>query len=178
MTLRRAARHAQVSSALLGVEDASLSSMEVLCQDPPHPAGLRLAGQAAGSPPTAPGLWHRDFFPARCAPLESWAADAAEAGAPTYIQWNVALFDDDVLHVAPGTHHRPADPAQEACLRSGGVGSSGRGALSGMLPGGERVVLRAGDGVVYINQIIHRAGHYDGNSAPERYVRLPPHRPS
>jgi hypothetical protein len=31
------------------------------------------------------------------------------------------------------------------------------------------VDLKAGDGVAYINQIIHRASHYDGNSNPDGY---------
>ena len=147
-----------VSSALLSVDDAALASMEVLCQDPPHRASHKLAGGRLVDEPSTPGLWHRDFYPPRCAPLESWAADTAESG-PTYIQWNIALYDDDVLHVVPGSHDSPADADQEACLRSGGLGT-GRGAFPGMLPGAIPVVLKAGDGVAYINQIIHRASHY------------------
>jgi hypothetical protein len=183
-----------VSSGLLGVEDAALASMEVLCQDPPHGPGDRLAGGRLVEAPAAPGSWHRDFYPSRCAPLESWAADAADGG-PTcalrcpslhvlcavpccvlmaavacfrYIQWNVALYDDDVLHVVPDSHDRPPTPAQSACLHSGGLGA-GRGAFAGMLPGTLPVLLAAGDGVAYINQIIHRASHYNGNSNPSGY---------
>jgi hypothetical protein len=62
----------------------------VLCQDPPHRSSHKLAGQRLVEAPSAPGTWHRDFYPSRCAPLESWAADAAESGGPTYIQWNIA----------------------------------------------------------------------------------------
>lgn len=157
-----------VSSELLGVDDAALASMEVLCQDPPHRKSHKLAGGRLREAPSTPGAWHRDFYPSRCAPLQSWAADAAESGGPTYIQWNLALYDDDVLHVVPRSHDRPATPAQEVCLRSRGLGE-GRGAFAGMLPGATPVVLKAGDGVAYINQIIHRASHYNGNNDPDKY---------
>ena len=158
-----------LSSRLLGVHDAALASMEALCQDPPHNAGHTLAGGRLSDAPSAPGLWHRDFYPSRCAPLESWAADAAENGGPTYIQWNIPLYDDDVLQVVPNSHFCAADPEQDASLRSNGLGSSGRGAFAGMLPRAIPVALKAGDGVAYINQLIHRASHYRGNSSPDEY---------
>ena len=66
------------------------------------------------------GIWHRDFYPQRCAPLDSYANDIKETG-PRYIQWNLSLYDDEVLWVVPGSHVRAASPEEDACLRSGGV---------------------------------------------------------
>ena len=77
-------------------------------------------------------------------------------GGPSYIQWNIALYDDDVLCVVPGSHRRPATAEQDECLRSAGVGRHGRGGWVGQLPGAVRVRLAAGDGVAYINQIMHQ----------------------
>ena len=55
------------------------------------------------------GIWHRDFYPQRCAPLDSYANDIKETG-PRYIQWNLSLYDDEVLWVVPGSHVRAASP--------------------------------------------------------------------
>jgi hypothetical protein len=72
------------------------------------------------------GIWHRDFYPQRCAPLDSYANDIRQSG-PRYIQWNLALYDDEVLWVEPRSHTRKASPAEASLLRSGGI-AAGRGA--------------------------------------------------
>ena len=89
---------------------------------------------------------HRDFYPQRCAPLDSYANDIKETG-PRYIQWNLCLcvsgecainrannkgdhhwkdlddayiprsrYDDSVLWVVPGSHTRRATPEEDAQL--------------------------------------------------------------
>ena len=39
------------------------------------------------------------------APLEELQMDLLENG-PKYLQWNIPLYDDDVLWVVPGSHRR------------------------------------------------------------------------
>jgi hypothetical protein len=133
-----------LSSRLLGVEDASVASMVLMCE----------AREDHG-----PGLWHRDFFPPRCAPLQSYHGDISESG-PRYIQWNLALHDDEVLWVVPGTHVLAASTEQDACLRQAGLGG-GRGEARLPLPGAVQVKLRAGDGVAYTSPgILHWGSSY------------------
>jgi hypothetical protein len=136
-----------VSSRLLGVEDAAVADMHMLC------------GEAKPPEQQSVGIWHRDFYPQRCAPLDSYANDIKETG-PRYIQWNLSLYDDEVLWVVPGSHVRAASPEEDACLRSGGV-ATGRGACREPLPGALQVHLRAGDGVAYSSPaILHWGSRY------------------
>jgi hypothetical protein len=94
-----------VSSELLGVNDAAPNQMMLLCNPVrDHNADRDWNG------------WRRDFSPACNAPLESHAADMCEGG-PRYLQWNVALYDDDVLQVIPNSHLRPASVEQDRIMR-------------------------------------------------------------
>ena len=47
-----------------------------------------------------PDRWHRDTSPAVDAPMQGLATDLM-ANGPGYVQWNVPLYDDDVLWVIP-----------------------------------------------------------------------------
>ena len=136
-----------VSSTLLGVEDAAVADMHMLCGEAKPPAEQSV------------GIWHRDFYPQRCAPLDSYANDIKETG-PRYIQWNLCLYDDEVLWVVPGSHVRRASPEEDASLRSGGI-ASGRGACREPLPGALHVKLQVGDGVAYSSPaILHWGSRY------------------
>ena len=79
-----------VSSELLGLEDAAVTEMMMMCSP------VRDHG---------PAKWHRDFYPPYCAPLQSYADDILENG-PRYVQWNIPLYDDNVLWVVPKSHIR------------------------------------------------------------------------
>jgi hypothetical protein len=136
-----------VSSNLLGVEDAAAQGMMMLCDE------------VRPEEEQTKGIWHRDFYPSRCAPLESYANDMDESG-PRYIQWNLCLHDDDVLWVVPKSHNRRATPEEDACLRSGGF-ATGRGAFREPLPNALHVQLKAGDGVAYASPaILHWGSQY------------------
>ena len=70
---------------------------------------------------------------------------------PGYVQWNIPLYDDDVLWVVPGSHRFPESEEQRSqLLLDPGV----------PLPGGVPVNLKAGDGVVYTNLIMHWGSYY------------------
>ena len=79
-----------VSSQLLGVTDAAVTEMMLMC-NPVRDHG--------------PAHWHRDLYPPFGAPLQGYVDDIIENG-PRYVQWNLCLYDDHVLWVIPGSHAR------------------------------------------------------------------------
>ena len=97
-----------------------------------------------------PAAWHRDIHPIDQAPVTGLQQDLL-ANGPGYLQWNLPLYDDDVLWVVPGSHRRPNTAAENEALAED---------PRRPLPGGVRVELAAGDGVVYTNLILHWGSDY------------------
>ena len=97
-----------------------------------------------------PAHWHRDVHPIDMAPMASLQADFLENG-PKYVQWNIPLYDDDVLWVVPGSHRRLNTEAENRQLLEN---------PRVPLPGGIPVELKGGDGVVYSNYILHWGSNY------------------
>ena len=124
-----------VSSELLSLEDACVTEMMMMCNP------VRDCGPAA---------WHRDFSPSYCAPLQGYVDDIVENG-PRYVQWNVPLYDDDVLWVVPGSHKRFNSEAENQQLQKD---------TRAPLDSGVQTRLNAGDGVVYILPILHWGSNY------------------
>ncbi|MAG36219.1 MAG: hypothetical protein CL878_08240, partial [Dehalococcoidia bacterium] len=94
--------------------------------------------------------WHRDVHPIDMAPLAALQADFLENG-PRYTQWNVPLYDDNVLWVIPGSHRRLDTEQENTELLADRMKP---------VTGGIPVELRAGDGVVYSNFPIHWGSDY------------------
>lgn len=154
------------------VDDVQTAATVAWCLDQGGPldASQRLMGARAA--PTAymlmcspqsnhgPAAWHRDIHPIDQAPLCGLERDLL-ANGPGYLQWNIALYDDDVLQVVPGSHRRPNTAAENAQLAQ-----DSRVAL----PDALQVKLRAGDGVVYTNTILHWGSNY--SSTLRRTVHL------
>ena len=94
--------------------------------------------------------WHRDSSATEQTPLFGLAQDQLENN-PGYVQWNVALYDDDVFWLVPGSHAR-ADTEEE------------RRALMldprTQLPTGVCADLKAGDAIAYSNLIMHWGSCY------------------
>jgi hypothetical protein len=124
-----------VSSELLGVDDAAVTEMMLMC-NPVRDRG--------------PAHWHRDFRPSHSAPLQGYADDIVENG-PRYVQWNLPLFDDDILWVVPGSHVRRNSDEEDEQLRRD---------LDAPLRSGIQTRLEAGDGVAYILPILHWGSNY------------------
>ena len=59
--------------------------------------------------------WHRDASSAEQAPLSGMQADLM-ANAPGYVQWNIALYEDDVFWILPESHKQPTNEAQRRQL--------------------------------------------------------------
>ena len=123
------------SSRLLDLDDAAVTEMMMMCNP------VRNHG---------PAKWHRDFSPSYCAPLQSYADDILENG-PRYVQWNIPLYDDDVLWVVPKSHIRPNSEAENRQLAKD---------LRAPLANGVQTHLNAGDGVAYILPILHWGSNY------------------
>ena len=124
-----------VSAELLNEPDAGVTEMMLMC-NPVRDRG--------------PAHWHRDMYPPHSAPLRGYIDDIVESG-PRYVQWNIALHDDDVLCVMPGSHRRPNTRAEDEQIKKD---------AHQPLPGGVQTHLKAGDGVVYILPILHWASNY------------------
>ena len=124
-----------VSNRLMEVEDAGVTVMMFMCSP------VRNHG---------PARWHRDVHPLDTAPLQGYVDDIIEAG-PRYVQWNLSLYDDDVLWVMPGSHLRLNTPDENDRLQAD---------PRVPLPGGVQTHLEAGDGVAYILPILHWASNY------------------
>ena len=123
------------SAELLQMPHAGVTEMMMMC----NPVSDR-----------GPARWHRDIHPIDTAPLQGYLDDIAENG-PRYLQWNIPLYDDDVLWVVPGSHLRPNS------------GTENRQILEDPLQpvsGGVQPRLNAGDGVVYITPILHWGSNY------------------
>ncbi len=107
-----------------------------------------------------PARWHRDIHPIDQAPLNGLQLDLLN-NHPAYLQWNVPLYDDDVLWVVPGSHRRSNTDEENRQLQEDN---------SVPLPASMPVELKAGDGAVYTNTILHWGSNY--SSKPRRTIHL------
>ena len=125
-----------VSRQLLSVpEAASVAGMMLMCSP------VRDHGPAG---------WHRDVHPIDMAPMSGLQKDLVENG-PKCVQWNIPLYDDDVLWVVPGSHRRLNTETEDQELLA-----DARQPLTSGVP----VKLNAGDGVVYVNYMLHWGSNY------------------
>lgn len=97
-----------------------------------------------------PAAWHRDTSPEWDPPLQGIEQDMM-ANGPGYVQWNIPLYDDSVFWVVPGSHRRANTEAEQRQLQEN---------PRMPLPGGIPVELKAGDGVVYTNFLLHWGSNY------------------
>jgi ectoine hydroxylase-related dioxygenase (phytanoyl-CoA dioxygenase family) len=97
-----------------------------------------------------PASWHRDIHPIDQAPINGLQLDLLH-NYPAYLQWNIALYEDDVLWVVPGSHRRSNTEEENQQLQKDN---------SVPLPNSMAVELEAGDGVVYTNTILHWGSNY------------------
>ncbi len=125
----------KVNRTLMRAPDFAPQRMFLMC-NPVHDHG--------------PGRWHFDINTAEQPPLGGLHQDLA-ANGPASVQWNIALYDDSVFWVVPGSHRRPTTEEENRCLL---------GSLRKPLPTGRPMDLKAGDGLVYTNAINHWGSNY------------------
>ena len=97
-----------------------------------------------------PADWHRDIRPPSHGNVQCFIDDY-RANPPHYTQWNIALYDDDVLWLIPGSHMRFNTDEENRQLSR-----SEYEPVEGSFP----IELKAGDGVVYLTPILHWGSNY------------------
>ena len=122
--------------------------------DPPRP------GQHWG---TDPRNWHRDVRPDKDGPLGGLIEDQL-ANGPAYVQWNIALYEDHILYIVPGSHRRLTTQLESSHLQAK------RGPTI-PVPESKCVELGPGDGVVYNNLMLHWGSKY-GPEKKRRTIHL------
>ena len=100
----------EACSFLLGVEDAALTEIFLMCSPSEDHDHLR---DWLG--------WHRDFSPSSGVPLQALTENLVENG-PSYVQLNLPLYDDEVLYVQPGSHRRLSTAEELGAMAAGLVG--------------------------------------------------------
>lgn len=140
----------------LGVSQQLMAAEHVV----PH----QFACICSGSHDAGPMHWHRDVGPGEPAPLRGMISNMEHHG-PSYLQWNIALYDDSVFWIVPRSHRRINTEAERRQLAEN---------PSVPLPGGMPVELNAGDGVVYTHLLLHWGSYY---SSKMRRTLHPGYRP-
>jgi hypothetical protein len=125
----------RISTELLGIDDGAVTEMMMMC-NPARDHG--------------PAKWHRDLHPIDTAPLQGYIDDIVEGG-PRYVQWNIPLYDDNVLWVVPGSHIRRNTVEENAHMLEDPCQP---------VPNAVQTHLEAGDGVVYILPLLHWGSNY------------------
>ena len=112
-----------------------------------------------------PWWWHRDVSPLGSkGPLEGLQMDNI-ANGPVILHWNVALYDDDVYWVVPGSHLRPNTEAENEQLSAvphtyaNGQRPQGEKRHE-PLPGSVCADLKAGDAVINYLELFHWGSNY------------------
>lgn len=124
-----------VAAGLLGTPDLRLELVNMLVNPSRHDHEIG---------------WHRDLL-RREVPAEEEIAILSQL--QDGIQWNTALYEEACLLIVPGTHRRCATPEErEAQFRQPLAPLSGQMA----------VALKAGQGVYYNSQLIHRGIYPQG----------------
>ena len=110
--------------------------------------------------------WHRDVIQI---PPDEIDADALFSPERFHnsVQINLPLYDDETLWVVPGSHHRRNSPEEEAAF----AGSKHYAPRDAVMPCGVRVPIKAGQAVLYNNNLIHR-GYHPGFVLPRRSLHL------
>ena len=125
----------EVSRQIMQAPEASPTAMFFMCNPKTN---------------SGPDRWHRDVGGRRQAPLRGLQEDML-ANTPASVQWNIPLYDDDVLWIVPGSHRRANTPDEDRQLAEN---------RRVPLPDGMQVKLNAGDGVVYSSMILHWLSNY------------------
>lgn len=122
---------------------------QLLCNPVPQVTQMWIMCNPLKDHPGGTG-WHRDIHPSDMAPMDALTADLTENG-PRYTQWNVPLYDDNVLWVVPGSHRRRNTEQENTNFLID---------LKQPITGGTPVELKAGDGVIYSNFLLHTGSNY------------------
>ena len=96
------------------------------------------------------GDWHRDSSASEQTPLFGLTQDQL-VNNPGYVQWNIALYDDDMFWLVPGSHARADSEEERRQLMLDPKVALSEGVCAD---------LKAGDGIAYSNLAMHWGSYY------------------
>ncbi|RDC65844.1 phytanoyl-CoA dioxygenase family protein [Adhaeribacter pallidiroseus] len=109
--------------------------------------------------------WHRDIIQIPQDEIEDWLFSPERFH--NSVQINLPLVDENSLWVVPGSHNRPNTAAENAAF----AGSKHYAPIGAEMPGGVPVTLKAGQAVLYNNNLIHR-GYTEVMKNPRRTLHM------
>ena len=109
--------------------------------------------------------WHRDVIQIPQDQIQDWFFSPHRFH--NSVQINLPLVDENSLWVVPRSHHRPNTPGENAAF----AGSKHYAPVGAEMPGGIPVPLKAGQAVLYNNNLIHR-GFTPKMTIPRRTLHM------
>jgi ectoine hydroxylase-related dioxygenase (phytanoyl-CoA dioxygenase family) len=109
--------------------------------------------------------WHRDIIQIPQAEIEDWMF--SKERFHNSVQINLPLVDENSLWIVPRSHNRPSTPEENRVFQ----GSKHYAPLGVEMPGGVPVKLKAGQAVIYNNNLIHR-GYTRTMELPRRTLHM------
>jgi ectoine hydroxylase-related dioxygenase (phytanoyl-CoA dioxygenase family) len=109
--------------------------------------------------------WHRDIIQIPQPEIEDWLFSPERFH--NSVQINLPLVDENSLWVVPGSHFRPNTEEENKAFQ----GSKHYAPLGVEMPGGIPVPLKAGQAVLYNNNLIHR-GFTEKMKIPRRTLHM------
>lgn len=83
------------------------------------------------------------------------------------VQINLPLVQEDALEIVPGSHNRPNTPGENDAFK----GTKHYAPTDAVMPGAMKVSLKAGQAVLYNNNLIHR-GYCIDSKVPRRTLHM------
>jgi ectoine hydroxylase-related dioxygenase (phytanoyl-CoA dioxygenase family) len=109
--------------------------------------------------------WHRDIIQIPQAEIEDWMF--SKERFHNSVQINLPLVDENSLWIVPRSHNRPNSTEENKAFQ----GSKHYAPVGAEMPGGIPVHLKAGQAVIYNNNLIHR-GYTKTMKVPRRTLHM------
>ena len=109
--------------------------------------------------------WHRDIIQIPQEEIADWLF--SKKRFHNSVQINLPLVDENSLWIVPRSHNRPNTPEENEAFH----GSSHYAPVGVEMPGGMPVPLKAGQAVIYNNNLIHR-GYTRTMEVPRRTLHM------
>lgn len=109
--------------------------------------------------------WHRDIIQIPQPEIQDWLFSPERFH--NSVQINLPLVDENSLWVVPGSHNRANTPQENEAFH----GSKHYAPVGVEMPGGIPVPLKAGQAVLYNNNLIHR-GYTEKMKIPRRTLHM------
>ena len=109
--------------------------------------------------------WHRDVIQIPQEEIKDWLFSPERFH--NSVQINLPLVEESSLWIVPGSHNRPNTPEEDKAF----AGSKHYAPIGAIMPGAMPVTLKAGQAVLYNNNLIHR-GYTETMKVPRRTLHM------